>query len=50
MDIFSGLCSTFLFDCFGPGVKTRINPRDGGFPKRPKLYISSNNVADFAGS
>ncbi len=27
-----------------------MNPRDGGFSKRPKLYISSLKLAGFAGS
>ncbi len=27
-----------------------MNPRDGGLPKRPKVYISSLNLAGFAGS
>ncbi len=34
IDVFSGSCNTFLFDSFGPGVKIRINRRDGGFPKK----------------
>ncbi len=38
----------FFFDSFKPGVKISITPRDGGFPKRPRLYISSNNLAKFA--
>ncbi len=48
--IFSGSCSTFLFDSFGPGMNVRMNPGDGGFPKRPKLYISNLKRAGFAGS
>ncbi len=39
--IFSCLCRTFHFDYFGPGVKIRMNPRDGGFTEALKLYISS---------
>ncbi len=31
-------------------MKIRMNPRDGGFAKRPKLYISSLKLASFAGS
>ncbi len=38
------------YSFFGPGVKIRTNPRDGGFPKRLKLYISSLKVAGFSGS
>ncbi|KAL9969571.1 hypothetical protein ACROYT_G021800 [Oculina patagonica] len=48
--IFNYSCSTFLFDSFGPGNKIKMNPRDGGFSKRPKLYISSLKLAGFAGS
>ncbi len=47
--IFSGSCSTFLFDSFRPGMEIRMNPCDGGFPKRPKLYISSVKLVSFAG-
>ncbi len=51
MDIFGGSCSAFLFDFFfGPGVKHRINPREGIFPRRNKLYILSLKLAGFAGS
>ncbi len=35
--IFSGSCSTSPYGFFGPGEEIRKNPRDGGFPKRPKL-------------
>ncbi len=40
--IFSGSCSTLLFDSFEPGVKIRMkeNARFIRFPKRPTLYIS----------
>ncbi|KAL9969568.1 hypothetical protein ACROYT_G021797 [Oculina patagonica] len=48
--IFNDSSSTFLFDSFGPGNKIKMNPRDGGFSKRPKLYISSLKLAGFAGS
>ncbi len=34
--IFCGSCKYFLFDSFEPGMKIRMNPRDGIFPKRPK--------------
>ncbi len=42
----SGSFSSLLFDSFGPGVKIRTNPRDGGF----EMYISSLKQAGFAGS
>ncbi len=48
--IFSSSCSTFLFYSFGPGMKIRMNPRDGSFPKRLKLYILSLKLTGFAGS
>ncbi len=32
--IFSGSCSTFFSDPFGPGVKIKMNLGDGIFPKR----------------
>ncbi|KAL9960230.1 hypothetical protein ACROYT_G033660 [Oculina patagonica] len=48
--IFSGSGSTFPCHSFGPVEKIWMNPRDGGFPKRPKLYISSLKLAGFAGS
>ncbi|KAL9986766.1 hypothetical protein ACROYT_G000959 [Oculina patagonica] len=47
--IISGSSSTFLFDSFGPEMNIRMNPRDGGFPKRPKMYFSSLKRAGFAG-
>ncbi|KAL9986767.1 hypothetical protein ACROYT_G000960 [Oculina patagonica] len=47
--IFSGSSSTFLFDSFGAEMNIRMNPRDGGFPKRPKMYFSSLKRAGFAG-
>ncbi len=47
--IYSCACGTFLFYSFGPGMKIRMNPRDGGFPKRLKLYISNLKRACFAG-
>ncbi len=34
MDIFSGSCSTFLFDFLRPGVEIGMNPRDGIFSKK----------------
>ncbi len=48
--IFSGSCGAFVFNSFGHNVKIRMNPRDGGLPKRPNLYISSLKHAGFAGS
>ncbi|KAL9986768.1 hypothetical protein ACROYT_G000961 [Oculina patagonica] len=47
--IISGSSSSFLFDSFGPEMNIRMNPRDGGFPKRPKMYFSSLKRAGFAG-
>ncbi|KAL9986769.1 hypothetical protein ACROYT_G000962 [Oculina patagonica] len=47
--IISGLSSTFLFDSFGPEMNIRMNPRDGGFPKRPKMYFSCLKRGGFAG-
>ncbi len=37
--IFNDSCDAFLFDSFGPGVIIRLDPRDGIFRKRPKLYV-----------
>ncbi len=48
--IFIGSCSTFLFVSFGPGRKLGVNPRDGIFPKRTKLYILSRKLAGLTGS
>ncbi len=38
--LFSDPFCTFFFDSFGPGVKIRINQRDGILLKTSKLYIS----------
>ncbi len=48
--IFSGSCSTFLFDSFGPGLKIIMNQRDSIFPKGIKLYILILKLARFSGS
>ncbi|KAL9969572.1 hypothetical protein ACROYT_G021801 [Oculina patagonica] len=46
--IFNASCSPFQFDSFGPGMKIKMNPRDGGFSKSPKLYVSSFKLAGYA--
>ncbi len=41
--IFSGSRSTIPYDSFLPGEKIRMNPRDGGFPKRPNCRLQVSN-------
>ncbi len=41
---------TFIIDSCGHGLIIRINPRDGGFPIRTKLYIPSLKLNGFARS
>ncbi len=31
-------------------MKIRMNPHDGGFPKRPKMFILSFKLSGFGGS
>lgn len=47
---FSGSCTTFVLNSFGPGVKnqSKFNLRDGGFSKRRNRYISNLKLARFA--
>ncbi len=40
----------FLFDSFGPEMKIKKKPCDGGYPKRTKQYISSLTLAGYSRS
>ncbi len=48
--IFSGSCSTLLFDSFGPGVKIRINTRDDIFPKKTHTVHFKSQTCRFCWS